>query len=66
MSCSRQWYFVPFLGGGGTYVKLPPLNMLASLLARDNNDQLGNLGLLHPSTELVHDLLDVGFNLVVA
>lgn len=49
-----------------TYIELPPLNVLASLLASDHDDQLADLGLLHPSAQLVHDLLDIRFHLVIA
>ena len=40
--------------------------MLPRLLTRDDNDEFRNLGLLHPPAELAHNLLDVGFDLVVA
>ena len=39
--------------------------MLARVLVRDNDDQLADLAVLHPPVQLGHDLLDVGFYLVV-
>lgn len=39
--------------------------MFTSLLARDNYHKLRDLSSLHPFLQLRHDLLDVGFNLVV-
>jgi len=50
---------------GKTYIKLPPLDMLACLFAGDDNDELGYLASVHPLFELRHDLLDVGLDLVV-
>lgn len=51
--------------GMRTYVELPPLNVLTRLFTRDDDDQLGDFGLLHPFRKLAHDLLDVRFHLVV-
>ena len=48
-----------------TYVKLPALDMLASLFARNDNDKLGDLAPIHPLLQLTHDLLDVRLDLVV-
>ncbi len=48
-----------------TYIKLPPLHMLARLLARDDDNQLRDLATEHPFVELRHDLLNVCFHLVV-
>jgi len=48
-----------------TYVKLPALDMLASLLARNDNDKLGDLAPIHPLLQLTHDLLDVRLDLVI-
>ncbi|KAJ2965814.1 hypothetical protein NUW58_g10814 [Xylaria curta] len=39
--------------------------MLAGVLVGYNDDQLADLAVLHPLVELRHDLLDVGFDLVV-
>lgn len=39
--------------------------MFTGLLARDNYHKLRNLSSLHPFLQLGHDLLDVGFDLVV-
>lgn len=39
--------------------------MLPRLLARDDHDKLGYLPSNHPLVELRHDLLNVGFDLVV-
>lgn len=47
------------------YVELPSLHMFAGLLARDNYHKLRDLSSLHPFLQLGHDLLDVGFDLVV-
>lgn len=49
-----------------TYIELPPLHVLPSLLTRHHNDKLANLALLHPAAELVHNLLDIRLDLVVA
>lgn len=49
----------------GTYIELPPLNVIARVLIRDDNDQFGNLAAHHPLVELRHDLLDVGAHLIV-
>lgn len=48
-----------------TYIELPSFNVLASLLACDDYHQLGDLATNHPSIKLGHDLLDVGFDLIV-
>lgn len=47
------------------YIELPPLEVLARFFARDDDDEFGDFGLLHPFVELAHDFLDVGFDLVV-
>lgn len=47
------------------YVKLPPFQVLARVLVRDDDDQLGDLSILHPPVQLRHDLLDVRLDLVV-
>jgi hypothetical protein len=39
--------------------------VLTSLLAGDDDDELGNLAPVHPVLELRHDLLDVRLDLVV-
>lgn len=51
--------------GLGAYVKLPSLHMLPGFLARDNHDKLGDLSTNHPLIQLRHNLLNVGFHLVV-
>ena len=48
-----------------TYVKLPALYVLASVLVGDDDDELGDLAADHPLVQLGHDLLDVGLDLVV-
>lgn len=48
-----------------TYVELPALDMLASLLARNDNDKLGDLAPIHPLLQLTHDLLDIRLDLVI-
>ena len=48
-----------------TYVELPALDMLASLLACDDNNKLGDLAPIHPLLQLTHDLLDVRLDLVI-
>jgi hypothetical protein len=48
-----------------TYVELPALDMLASLLARDDDNELGNFTAIHPLLQLTHDLLDVGLDLII-
>lgn len=50
---------------GGTDVKLPPLNVLAGVFIRNDDDQLRDLAAHHPPVQLRHDLLDVRLNLVV-
>lgn len=52
-------------GGDGAYVKLPPLEVLARVLVRDDDDQLRDLAVLHPAVQRGHDLLDVRLDLVV-
>lgn len=47
------------------HVELPPLHILAGLLARDDNDEFRDLPARHPFVELGHDFLDVGLDLVV-
>jgi len=47
------------------YIKLPSLDMLASLFTGYNNNKLGYLAAGHPFVELGHDLFDVGFDLIV-
>ena len=48
-----------------TYIELPPLYMFPCLLTRDDNDKFGDFVTDSPLAELGHDLLDVGFHLVV-
>lgn len=48
-----------------TYIKLPPLDVLAGVFVCDDNHQLGDLGLDHPLVELGHDFFDIGFDLIV-
>lgn len=47
------------------YVELPPFNMLPGVLVCYDNHQLADLSSHHPLVQLGHDLLDVGFDLVV-
>jgi hypothetical protein len=49
----------------GTYVKLPSLQILTRILACNDYDELADFTAQHPLTELAHELLDVGFDLVV-
>ena len=46
-------------------IELPPFEMFASLLARDDNYQFRDLAARHPFVELGHDLLDVCFDLII-
>lgn len=50
---------------GRAYIELPSFHMLSGLSAGDNQDQFRDLSAHHPLIELRHDLLDVGFDLVV-
>ena len=52
-------------GREGTYVELPPLDVLAGVLVRDDDDEARDLAADHPLVELRHDALDVGLDLVV-
>jgi hypothetical protein len=47
------------------YIELPSLDMLSSLFTRDDYDEFRNFAMNRPLAELRHDLLDVGFYLVV-
>ena len=49
----------------GAYVELPALDVLAGVFVGNDDDELGYLAADHPFVELGHDLLDVGFDLVV-
>ena len=53
------------MGSKGTNIELPTFNVLACVLAGNNNDELGNLTTDHPFVELGHDLGDVCFDLVI-
>jgi len=44
---------------------LPPLDVLASLFARDDHDELGDFAARHPLAQLCHYPFDVGFHLIV-
>ena len=57
----RQWGW----GGESAYIKLPPFEVLAGVLARDHDDKLAEFPTQHPFLELAHELLNVGFDLVV-
>ena len=46
-------------------VELPPLDVLARVLVRDDDDKLRDLAADHPLVQLRHDLLDVRLDLVV-
>ena len=46
-------------------VELPTLNMFSSLLACDDNYELGDLAANHPFVQLRHDFLDVSLDLVI-
>lgn len=39
--------------------------MLSSLSARNHDHELGDLAARHPFVELGHNLVDVGFNLII-
>jgi len=47
------------------HVELPPLDVLARILARDDHNELRDFSMHHPFIELGHYFLDVGFYLVV-
>lgn len=47
------------------YVKLPSLDMVASLFVGNNDDEFGDFTTSHPFVKLGHDLFDVGFDLIV-
>lgn len=47
------------------YVKLPPLDMVASLFVGNDDDEFGDFATSHPFVKLGHDLFDVGFDLIV-
>lgn len=49
----------------GPYVELPSLHVLSCFLTRDDNDEFRDLLAGGPLVEAGHDLLDVGFHLVV-
>ena len=49
----------------GTNIKLPPLNVLARVLVRNDNHQPRDLAADHPLVELRHYALDVGLYLVI-
>lgn len=51
--------------GRGTYVKLPPLNVLPGILVGNDNHQPRDLAADHPLVQLAHDALDIGLDLVV-
>ena len=51
--------------GRNAYIKLPSFHVFASLLVRNNHDKLRDLATHHPLVQLRHDLLDIGFDLVV-
>ena len=64
--CSRQLLLYGCaLGRQPAYIKLPSLNMFSRLSACDHHHQLRNLSTHHPLVQLGHDLLDVGFDLIV-
>ena len=46
-------------------IELPSFNVLASLFASYDNYELGDLATYHPLVKLRHNLLDVGFDLIV-
>jgi hypothetical protein len=48
-----------------THIKLPALDVLASVLVGNDDDELGDFAADHPLVELGHDLLDVGSYLVI-
>lgn len=47
------------------HIELPALDVLARVLGRDDDDELGDLAAGHPFVELGYYALDVGFDLVV-
>jgi hypothetical protein len=51
---------------GVTHVELPSLHVLARLFASYDNHELGDLTPVHPLLQLAHDLLDVGFDLIIS
>lgn len=53
------------MGGDGTYVKLPPLNVLPGVLVRDYNHETRDLAADHPLVQLPHDALNVRLYLVI-
>lgn len=66
--CTLNWtrlHIYVEIGDFKTYVKLPSFDMFASFFTGDNNNKLRDLATSHPLVELGHDLLDVGFDLVV-
>jgi hypothetical protein len=48
-----------------THIKLPSLHVIASLFVSDDHHELRDLAPVHPVLQLAHDLLDVGFDLIV-
>lgn len=48
-----------------TYVKLPALEVLASIFASYHHHELRDLAPNHPLVQLAHDLLDICFDLVI-
>lgn len=57
--CGRLWR------GIDVYIKLPSLDVLASVFIGDDDDKLRDLAAYHPPVELAHDLLNVGFDLII-
>lgn len=46
-------------------IKLPSLNMLPTFSTGDHNNEFRYFATNHPLVELRHDLVDIGFDLVV-
>lgn len=47
------------------HVKLPSFDMLPGIFARDDYYELRDFAARHPFIELRHDLVDVGFDLII-
>jgi len=50
---------------GVSYIKLPSFNVLSSLFARDDDNELRDFATIHPFFQLAHDLFNVGLDLVI-
>ena len=48
-----------------TNIKLPSLDMFSRVFIRNYNNEFGDLAAHHPVFKLGHNLLDIGFDLVV-